>query len=75
MSEDKLSAYSAVHTACPELWNKLPFSAFTMLLYLAFRGSGRTWHMESQEFGPCFQNSSFIVLFLILVIIVLSLFS
>jgi hypothetical protein len=25
-------------TACSELWNKLPFSAFTKPLYLVFRG-------------------------------------
>jgi hypothetical protein len=33
-----VSAYSALHTVCPGPWNKLPFSAFTMPLYLSFRG-------------------------------------
>jgi hypothetical protein len=38
MGEDGLSAYSALPTACPELCNTSPFSAFTMPLYLVFRG-------------------------------------
>jgi hypothetical protein len=38
MAEDELSAYPALPTACPKLCNKPPFPAFTMLLYLVFRG-------------------------------------
>jgi hypothetical protein len=54
MAEDELSAYSA---SLIKPCNKPPFSAFTMPLYLALRGRGWTWHMESQEFwiqGPKF---------------------
>jgi hypothetical protein len=42
-------------TARSKLCCKLPFSAFTMPLYLVFR----TWQMESQEFGPWVQNFGF----------------
>jgi hypothetical protein len=59
MAEDELSAYSASSQGMPELCNKPPFSAFTRPLSLAFRGSGQTWHMESQEFGPRVQNFDF----------------
>jgi hypothetical protein len=45
MAEDEVS----VPTACPKTFNKPPFFAFTMPLYLAFRG--QTW--------PWVQNSGF----------------
>jgi hypothetical protein len=44
--------------AYPELCNK-PFFVFTMPLYLAFRSRWPDLEMESQEFGPWVQNSSF----------------
>jgi hypothetical protein len=37
MAEDELSAYSAPSHGMPESCNKSSFSAFTILLYLAFR--------------------------------------
>jgi hypothetical protein len=48
---------------CPEPCNKSPFSAFTVPLYLVFRGGclppPLNMGVESQEFGPLVQSSSF----------------
>jgi hypothetical protein len=52
VAEDELSVYSA-SSQC----DKPPFSVFTTPLYLV--ASGQTWYMETQEFGPLVQNSSF----------------
>jgi hypothetical protein len=47
-------------TACPEPCNKPPFSASPRSLDLVLGAGGQTCHMESQEFGPWVQNSTFI---------------
>jgi hypothetical protein len=59
MAEDELSLTLPLPTVCPKLCNKPPFSAFTMPLYLAFRGGWPDLACESQEFGPWVRNSSF----------------
>jgi hypothetical protein len=44
--------------SCPYPYNK-PFSVFIMPLHWHLGAGKWTWHMESQEFGPCVQNSGF----------------
>jgi hypothetical protein len=58
MAEDELSGRSASSHSMSWV-NKPPFSAFTRPLFLVVGAGGRTWHRESQEFGPWVQTSSF----------------
>jgi hypothetical protein len=51
---------------CPEPCNKPPFSAFTMPLYLVFRGGWPDLACKSQEFRPWVQNSGFITSILLM---------
>jgi hypothetical protein len=46
MAEDELSTYLPLPTAYPKLCKNSPFPAFTMLLYLTFKG-------DSEECDPC----------------------
>jgi hypothetical protein len=59
VAEDELSAHSASpHSMSQAVINLL--SLPSLCLFIWYLGAvDQTWHMESQEFGPWVQNSSF----------------
>jgi hypothetical protein len=59
MAEVELDAYSASSHSMSQTVNKPLFFAFTMLLYLAFRGGWLDMTYGTSGFGPWVQNSGF----------------
>jgi hypothetical protein len=64
MAEDGLSVYSASSPGMSHvpgcIINLLSLTLPCLFIWRLGTG-GRTWHMESQEFGPWVQNSTFIL--------------